>query len=263
MDAVSLRPTSGASAPVLPEAVTRAAVRLGHHPTGPALGAARRDPRLTAADRADFQRVVLSCLDAAYNLARWLVREPALAEDVVQEASLRAWTGFGSFRGENPRAWFLRIVRNTALNAIAARQRRKETSLTVAAEAESDAAGLIEVVDPAKNPEATLALAEDRSWLEEEIAALPKSWRECLILREFEELSYKEIARITDIPVGTVMSRLWRARQALLGRRSPRQRTEPPRSSAAIRGVIGSHATAPASGLTEAASRRRSPSLSV
>jgi RNA polymerase sigma-70 factor (ECF subfamily) len=158
------------------------------------------------ADQA-FGQAVLPHLDAAYNLARWLVRDPAAAEDVVQDAVVRALQYFASFRGGNARAWLLQIVRHTAYSFMNARRQSP---------AADDAAAGLDVPDPGATPEVTLAAHEDMAQLHQALDTLPLELRECIVLREFEELSYKEIARITEVPVGTVMSRLWRARQALM-----------------------------------------------
>ncbi|WP_338665264.1 sigma-70 family RNA polymerase sigma factor [Pararoseomonas sp. SCSIO 73927] len=163
------------------------------------------------APRPGFDEVVLTHLDAAYSLARWLVRDPHLAEDVVQEAVLRGLNYQESFRGEDGRAWLLRIVRNTAYTMLAAR-RRAEGAGGEALDGEAVA----NLPDPAAGPEAALARQDDAARLEKALAALPVELRECLVLRELEELSYKEIAGVTGVPIGTVMSRLWRARRALI-----------------------------------------------
>jgi RNA polymerase sigma-70 factor (ECF subfamily) len=165
-------------------------------------------------EAADFERVVLPHLDAAHNLARWLVRDPSLAEDVVQDAVVRALGYFGSYRGGDGRAGLLRILRNTAYDVLAARRRHGAVSLDGGTDAEAEPA--LQVADPADDPEVALTRREDRAGLERALAALPVDLRECLVLRELEELSYKQVALITGVPVGTVMSRLWRARQALL-----------------------------------------------
>ena len=168
-------------------------------------------PRIT-----DFERVVLPHLDAAYNLARWLVQDPTLAEDVVQDSALRALRYFASFRGDDGRAWILRIVRNTAYEFLKKQRTRTEVSLGGAMD-QADAEGFgMDVPDPGPDPEAQYAEFQDRERLTSALAALPIEQRECLVLFELEQLSYKNIARITQVPIGTVMSRLSRARSALM-----------------------------------------------
>jgi RNA polymerase sigma-70 factor (ECF subfamily) len=155
-----------------------------------------------------FEQVVLPHLDAAYNLARWLVRDPSLAEDIVQDAVLRALQYFASFRGEaGGRAWLLQIVRNAAYAAVKSKRVGTEVPL--------DTDDAMELPDPGPGPEAQLAQRQDLEQLDQALAALPIELRECLILCELERLSYKDIARVTGAPIGTVMSRLWRARRAL------------------------------------------------
>jgi RNA polymerase sigma-70 factor (ECF subfamily) len=157
----------------------------------------------------DFQELAATHLESAYNLARWLVRDPALADDVVQDAMLRALRYYHGFRGENARAWLLQIVRNVALT----RLKRAGTE----SPASEDAASASQVVEVAHDgPEKALMRQDDQRLLHELLAGLPVDLRECLILREIEELSYKEIARIVDAPIGTVMSRLWRGRKLLV-----------------------------------------------
>ena len=156
---------------------------------------------------------MLPLLDAAHNLARWLMREETAAEDVVQEAMLRALTYFPSFRGENPRAWLLQIVRNTAFDAL--KLDRSARFVPLAQSSDEDEAG-IDLPSGEDDPETSLIKLRDRRRLQELIAGLPVELRETLVLRELEELSYKEIAEVTQTPIGTVMSRLWRARRALL-----------------------------------------------
>ena len=169
---------------------------------------------MTASRIQAFERVILPHLDAAYNLARWLVRDPALAEDVVQDAALRALRYFASFRGSDGRAWILRIVRNTAYEHLKRRSAQAEVSL---GGAQADAVGFgMDVHDPGPDPEAQYSSLQDRERLTSALAALPIEQRECLVLYELEQLSYKDIARITQVPIGTVMSRLSRARSALM-----------------------------------------------
>ncbi|MBI0536338.1 sigma-70 family RNA polymerase sigma factor [Roseomonas sp. KE2513] len=157
--------------------------------------------------------MVLTHLDAAYSLARWLVRAPHFAEDVVQEAVLRGLSYFASFRGEDGRAWLMRIVRNTAYTMLAARRQGGQ-----AAEQGQGLDGdmVRNLPDTGEGPDAALSRLEDAARLEQALAALPIELRECIVLKELEELSYKEIAQVTGVPIGTVMSRLWRARRALL-----------------------------------------------
>ncbi len=170
----------------------------------------------TRPSNAAFEQAVLPHLDAAYNLARWLVRDATLAEDVVQEAVVGALGYFASYRGGNARAWLLRIVRNAAFDALAVRRRGIATSLDDAGSMAGDAFMAIEIADLADDPETALARCEGFSHLNQALAALPAALRECLVLRELEGFAYKEIAQITGVPTGTVMSRLWRARKALL-----------------------------------------------
>ncbi len=166
-----------------------------------------------------FEQVVLPHLDAAHNLARWLVSDPALAQDVTQDAALRALGYFASYSGGDARAWLLRIVRNTAYGAMAA---RRDMPASLDAASEGAAEGLaMQVVDPADDPEAALSRRQARAQLNSALAALPVELRECVVLRELEQLSYKQIATITGAPIGTVMSRLWRGRRALAGAVAP------------------------------------------
>jgi RNA polymerase sigma-70 factor, ECF subfamily len=150
-------------------------------------------------------RAALPHLDAAYNLARWLVRDPHAAEDVVQDAFARAMTYAGGLRDENPRAWLLAIVRGVAYDRLA----RERRLVPLGEEAHA------ELPDPEPGPEDEAMRRELSGRLGELLERLPPEWRECIVLREIEEMSYRDIARVAGVPVGTVMSRLFRARQAL------------------------------------------------
>ena len=164
-----------------------------------------------------FERDIVPHLASAYSLARWLVKDPAVAEDVVQDAFVRALGAFERFRGENPRAWLLQIVRNVALDAIERRRRHATREVSGARDNEGadDGDPLLQIPDSSDDPEAALARSQDGRALDTLLAALPADLRECIVLRELEDLSYKEISEITGSPIGTVMSRLWRARRSL------------------------------------------------
>lgn len=151
-------------------------------------------------------------LDAAYNLARWLTGNAADAEDVVQEAYLRAFRYFASWNGTDMRVWLLSIVRNTFLNWV----RQNRTGRLVFGEEAMDVPETEPLWSGAdRDPEAALASRADGERVNRLVAGLAPQWREVLLLREQEELSYQEIAQIVGVPVGTVMSRLSRARTAL------------------------------------------------
>jgi RNA polymerase sigma-70 factor (ECF subfamily) len=150
--------------------------------------------------RRRFETQALPHLDAAYNLARWLSRSPTDADDIVQDAMLRAFRAFDGFRGEDAKAWLLAIVRNCWRSAGAAGRRRKQTELDDELEA------------PEAGPEESAIAASRLRRMDAMIAMLPEDFREVLILREMEEMSYRQIADITGTPIGTVMSRLARAR---------------------------------------------------
>jgi RNA polymerase sigma factor (sigma-70 family) len=153
-----------------------------------------------------FEAVVLVHLDAAYNLARWLTRDAAGADDAVQDACLRAYRFFDSMQGPSPKAWFMAIVRNTCLDWLKdQRQRGVEESYDE----------VVHTANVVESAESTVTRASDARWVRDGIAALPREYREVLILRELEELSYKEISVIVDVPIGTVMSRLSRGRDLL------------------------------------------------
>jgi RNA polymerase sigma factor (sigma-70 family) len=179
--------------------VTPSAVR-----NRPAVDAPESDlPRTSAGT---FDEIVLPHLDAAYRLARWLTARNQDAEDLVQEASLRAFRYLYTFAGGNSRAWFLKIVRNTCY------QWRGRAAAAVTDPFDER---LHSPVQPTGDPEALLARAEGTALVQRALNGLPLRFRELLVMRELEGLSYRELAEIGGIPVGTVMSRLSRARQAL------------------------------------------------
>ncbi|MEK7736349.1 MAG: sigma-70 family RNA polymerase sigma factor [Pseudomonadota bacterium] len=158
-----------------------------------------------------FEAALLPHLDAAYNLARWLLRDDQAAQDVVQEAYLRALKFFDGFRGGDARPWLLGIVRNECFTWLGARGREH-----VEFDEERDSGMLDPAFEPASgDPERQLQGKLERAQVNAAIAALPAVFRDVLILRELEELSYDEIAQVVGIPAGTVMSRLSRARSLL------------------------------------------------
>ncbi len=156
---------------------------------------------------ARFEQIVLPHLDAAYNLARWLTRRDQDAEDVVQEACLRAFKFFDGFHGGDSRAWLLMIVRNTCYTWL--RQNRMPEPAAAFDEE------LQEIEGESSSPEAWLQRSADHQLLTQALEILPSEFREVIVLRELENLSYKEIAYVTQTPMGTVMSRLARARKQM------------------------------------------------
>lgn len=164
-----------------------------------------RDIAADCHEAGSFAQVVLPHLDAAYNLARWLLRNNADAEDVVQDAYVRALRYFGTFRGGDGRSWLLTIVRNACYRWLS--KNRAGTPLIVFDdEAHS-------TPDEAASPEAMLLQRADVRMLELAMSQLPVRFREVLVLRELEGLSYREIAEVMAVPIGTVMSSLSRARE--------------------------------------------------
>jgi RNA polymerase sigma-70 factor (ECF subfamily) len=156
-------------------------------------------------ERLRFEQLVLPHVDNAFNLARWLLRRRADAEDVAQEALLRACRFFRSFHGGNARAWLLQIVRNTCYSWI---EKNRPRELMVEFDEELHP-------QPVATPESIAIADENRERLTRALETLPPRFREVLVLRELEGCSYKEIAAITSIPIGTVMSSLSRARRQL------------------------------------------------
>src|ERR1700674_5400816 len=164
--------------------------------------------------RARFEAEVLPHLDAAYRFARWLTCAPGDADDVVQEAVLRAFRAFDTLRGSDVKAWLLAIVRNCHSTALKQQQRRAFVPLPE----EHDAQDGYAMIATTPDPESASIRRDDERTLERLMSALPEEHREVLVLREIEDMDYREIATATNIPIGTVMSRLARARAALKAR---------------------------------------------
>lgn len=154
--------------------------------------------------RQRFEAQVLTHLDAAYRFARWLSPAPGQADDIVQDAVLRAFRGFDGFQGGDARAWLFAIVRNCHVTAMSQERRRAVVPLDNE-----------ELVTPEPGPEGEALQRDAGRTVARLLATLPEEHREVLVLREFEEMSYGDIARVLEIPIGTVMSRLARARTAL------------------------------------------------
>ncbi len=173
-----------------------------------------QDPMSGLDDNARFRSIVMPHIDEAYRLARWLTGNRTDAEDVVQDASLRAFRAIREFAGGNPRSWLLSIVRNTAYSWL--RKNRPATVVTV----EDLEAVELQQTNPgepnSETPEAALIAKVDTEQLRAAIEALPTPFRETLVLRDIEGLDYREIAETTEVPIGTVMSRLARARRRLM-----------------------------------------------
>ena len=165
-------------------------------------------------DNARFASVVMPHIDDAYRLARWLTGNSSDAEDVVQDASLRAFRAIRSFAGGSARAWLLSIVRNAAYSWL---RTNRPASVVTVDDLEAVELAQANPGDPdAPTPEATLIANADAEHLRAAIAALPPPFRETLVLRDIEGLDYREIAEATEVPIGTVMSRLARARRRLI-----------------------------------------------
>jgi RNA polymerase sigma-70 factor (ECF subfamily) len=154
-----------------------------------------------------FEESVLPHLDAAFNYARWLTKDDSEAEDVVQDACVRAMRFFSSMRGDDARAWLFAIVRNTWYSRIARRVDHRETALVDSTHSEP--------ADDSLDPEAQVLQSRAVEQVRAAIEQLPQDFREVIVLREIEGLSYKEIATVMRVPIGTVMSRLARARERL------------------------------------------------
>jgi RNA polymerase sigma-70 factor (ECF subfamily) len=164
--------------------------------------------------RGRFEAQVMPHLDAAYTFARWLAPAPADADDVLQEAVLRAFRAFDLTRVSDVKAWLFAIVRNCHFTALRQRQRRSQVPLPE----EHDSADGPALIASSPDPEEVTIRTDEARNLDELMQLLPAEFREVLVLRELQDLSYREIAEVTGVPIGTVMSRLARARRALKDR---------------------------------------------
>ncbi|MFP4595468.1 RNA polymerase sigma factor [uncultured Ralstonia sp.] len=175
------------------------------------------DPTIDVpADAQRFAQAVLPHVDAAYNLARWLSGDAQDADDIVQDACLRAFRLFGGFRGGDGRPWLLAIVRNTWFSECARRkQARTQPWQDDGTDPQAELPPDDEAIAYGADPAALLARADDVRRMQAALARLPLAYREVVVLRELEDLPYRDIAAIVDVPVGTVMSRLARGRQQL------------------------------------------------
>jgi RNA polymerase sigma-70 factor, ECF subfamily len=159
-----------------------------------------------------FQRDIVPQLDAAYNFARFLSRDADAAQDIVQEAFLRAYRGFEGYQGGDPRAWIFAIVRNCYQNWLVDRRRKARLEVNVHSKDEPEANAIDNVPSDEDSPETTLLRRAESGAVRLVLNKLPRPLREILVLRELEGLSYRQIAEIAGLPIGTVMSRLARAR---------------------------------------------------
>jgi len=164
--------------------------------------------------RGRFEAQVLPHLDVAYRFARWLARNPGDADDAVQEAVLRAFRAYDALRGSDAKAWLLAIVRNCTATALKEQQRRAFVALRTDEEPHVGEAMIATTPDP----ESAAMRRDDERTLDRLMASLSAEHREVLVLREIEDMDYREIATVTNLPIGTVMSRLARARAALKSR---------------------------------------------
>ena len=162
-----------------------------------------------------FHALILPHLDGAYNLARYVTRDATLSEDAVQDAMLRAFRAFGQFRGGSPKAWLFTIVRNCCRTAQAGKSGAMSLVVHESSLGEDGSAQLRDHPDPNPSPEEEVQRKDVVGRVRQAVEAIPEPFREAVVLRDLEELSYAEIAQVTGVPIGTVMSRLARGRAML------------------------------------------------
>ena len=168
-----------------------------------------------ARDLDEFKRVILPHLDGAYNLSCYLTRDPVLSQDIVQDAYVRALRGFAQFRGISPRAWLFAIVRNCCRSAQSCPAGAVALVVHESSLSEDEALRIQQEPDPSPSPEDEVIRKTEINRLRRAIESMPEPFREAIVLRELEDLSYAEIAEVTGVPIGTVMSRLSRGRSIL------------------------------------------------
>lgn len=181
----------------------------------------RATGRVPPGEARGFHDLILPHVDGAYNLARYLTCDPVVAEDVVQDALVRAFRNFSQFRGSSPRAWLFTIVRNCCRTTQARTLSRVSLVVHESALGDEAASMLGEHPDPSPNPEEQLLRNADIHGVRKAIEAIPEPFREAIVLRELEGLAYSEIAEVTGVPIGTVMSRLARGRATLASQLLP------------------------------------------
>lgn len=198
--------------------------------TVPQTPAAANAPGRDYTAHARFQRDIVPELDAAYNFARFLSRDADAAHDIVQDAFLRAYRGFTGYQGGDVRAWIFAIVRNCYHDWLIARRRKARLEIDVHGKDDVDSHGIDEVASEDDDPETALLRRVEANAVREALNRLPRPLREILILRELEGLSYRQIADVAMLPIGTVMSRLARARTQFAGiwREDPRRQETTP-----------------------------------
>lgn len=206
---------SGQARPSLPAMLVGAALQLFHMLA--AETADNREPTIAAGARRDltqrFHDLIVPHLDAAYNFARFLSRDADASQDIVQEAFLRAYRSFHTYQGGDPRAWLFAIVRNCCHVWRQTDSRKARFEQHISDGNGEDGAGEYDIASEDDTPEMASIRRSEQARVRAVISALPEAMREILVLRELEDLSYKQIAEIIDAPIGTVMSRLARARR--------------------------------------------------